>query len=196
MFRWPSRIRDFLFQTNSILCFAYFLSGKPISTPILADTSDNKASSVNTASPAVSSSGTKAPKKLWSQRRLARSCDNNEYLCIPLIFNYFYTESRNIFKWTRETIAEYQPFNPNTPDQTNTVVKDFVGDYDPNGGLLYRALNFLETHVFVDGRKSKETTLLLPVSNNLDIEPYVHVESEAVQKNVTTKQRAWITPVE
>ncbi|XP_011200910.2 putative OPA3-like protein CG13603 isoform X1 [Bactrocera dorsalis] len=100
-------------------------------------------------------------------------------------------ESRNIFKWTRETIAEYQPFNPNTPDQTNTVVKDFDGDYDPNGGLLYRALNFLETRVFVDGRKSKESTLPLTISNDLDnnnIEPYVHVEAEAVQKNVTTKQ--------
>ncbi|XP_017492312.1 PREDICTED: putative OPA3-like protein CG13603, partial [Rhagoletis zephyria] len=85
-------------------------------------------------------------------------------------------ESRNIFKWTRETIAEYQPFNPNTPDQTSKVVKDFDGDYDPNGGLLYRALNFLETRVFIDGHKSKQAASPLLVSNQLDIAPYVNVE--------------------
>ncbi|XP_050320739.1 putative OPA3-like protein CG13603 isoform X2 [Bactrocera neohumeralis] len=37
--------------------------GKPISNPVLANTTDNKASSANTAAAADSSSGTKAPKK-------------------------------------------------------------------------------------------------------------------------------------
>uniref|UniRef100_A0A0A1X4V6 Putative OPA3-like protein CG13603 n=1 Tax=Zeugodacus cucurbitae TaxID=28588 RepID=A0A0A1X4V6_ZEUCU len=37
--------------------------GKPISTPILAHTTDNKASSANTALPAISSLSTETPKK-------------------------------------------------------------------------------------------------------------------------------------
>uniref|UniRef100_W8BT61 Putative OPA3-like protein CG13603 n=1 Tax=Ceratitis capitata TaxID=7213 RepID=W8BT61_CERCA len=101
-------------------------------------------------------------------------------------------ESRNIFKWTRETIAEYQPFNPNKPDQTNVVEKDFEGDYDPTGGMLYKALNFLETRIFIDGRKSKQLAKSIPISNVLDIKPYVHVDKsnlETDHKIITTEQQ-------
>lgn len=33
--------------------------------------------------------------------------------------------------------------------------KTYEGFYDPQGGMAFRALNFLETQIFVDGRNRK-----------------------------------------
>ncbi|KAH8337227.1 putative OPA3-like protein CG13603 [Drosophila kikkawai] len=66
-------------------------------------------------------------------------------------------DSRNIFRWHKEPILEYVPFDPNTPDQSAGArnPKTYEGFYDPLGGMAFRALNFLETQIFVDGRNRK-----------------------------------------
>ncbi|XP_020817844.1 putative OPA3-like protein CG13603 [Drosophila serrata] len=66
-------------------------------------------------------------------------------------------DSRNIFRWHKEPILEYVPFDPNTPDQSAGArnQKTYEGFYDPFGGMAFRALNYLETEIFVDGRNRK-----------------------------------------
>ncbi|XP_032305497.1 putative OPA3-like protein CG13603 [Drosophila ananassae] len=66
-------------------------------------------------------------------------------------------DSRNIFRWHKEPLQEYVPFDPTTPDQSANarLPKSFEGFYDPQGGMAFRALNFLETQIFVDGRNRK-----------------------------------------
>ncbi|SPP87732.1 putative OPA3-like protein CG13603 [Drosophila guanche] len=69
-------------------------------------------------------------------------------------------DSRNIFRWSKERLQEYVPFDPSTPDQSASArnPKKYEGVYDPTGGMAFRALNLLETQVFVDGgnQKAKE----------------------------------------
>lgn len=67
-------------------------------------------------------------------------------------------DSRNIFKWHKEPLMEYIPFDPDTPDQSASAryPKGFEGFYDPTGGMAFRALNFLETQIFIDGRYRKD----------------------------------------
>ncbi|KAH8236726.1 hypothetical protein KR026_009361 [Drosophila bipectinata] len=71
-------------------------------------------------------------------------------------------DSRNIFKWHKEPLQEYVPFDPTTPDQSANArkPKSFEGFYDPQGGMAFRALNFLETQIFVDGRNRKKKEAL------------------------------------
>ncbi|KAH8268008.1 hypothetical protein KR018_005961 [Drosophila ironensis] len=66
-------------------------------------------------------------------------------------------DSRNIFRWHKEPLQEYVPFDPSTPDQSASArqPKSFEGYYDPKGGMAFRALNFLETQIFVDGRNRR-----------------------------------------
>lgn len=49
------------------------------------------------------------------------------------------------------------PFDPNTPDQSASArnPKTYEGFYDPTGGMAFRALNFLQTQIFIDGRDRK-----------------------------------------
>ncbi|KAH8318816.1 hypothetical protein KR074_006732 [Drosophila pseudoananassae] len=71
-------------------------------------------------------------------------------------------DSRNIFRWHKEPLQEYVPFDPTTPDQSANArqPKGFEGFYDPQGGMAFRALNFLETQIFVDGRNRKKKEAL------------------------------------
>ncbi|KAH8383387.1 hypothetical protein KR009_008408 [Drosophila setifemur] len=71
-------------------------------------------------------------------------------------------DSRNIFRWHKEPIQEYVPFDPSTPDQSASArnPKTYEGIYDPKGGMAFRALNFLETQIFVDGRNRKGKEVL------------------------------------
>ncbi|XP_062124398.1 putative OPA3-like protein CG13603 [Drosophila sulfurigaster albostrigata] len=66
-------------------------------------------------------------------------------------------DSRNIFSWHKEPLQEYVTFDPNTPDQSASArnAKTYEGFYDPTGGMAFRALNFLQTQIFVDGRDRK-----------------------------------------
>ncbi|XP_002072012.3 putative OPA3-like protein CG13603 [Drosophila willistoni] len=66
-------------------------------------------------------------------------------------------DSRSIFRWHKEPLQEFVPFDPNTPDQSASArtAKTYEGFYDPTGGMAFRALNFLETQIFVDGRDRK-----------------------------------------
>ncbi|XP_002054366.3 putative OPA3-like protein CG13603 [Drosophila virilis] len=66
-------------------------------------------------------------------------------------------DSRNIFRWHKEPLLEYVPFDPNTPDQSASArnPKTYEGFYDPTGGMAFRALNFLQTQIFIDGRDRK-----------------------------------------
>ncbi|XP_030573263.1 putative OPA3-like protein CG13603 [Drosophila novamexicana] len=66
-------------------------------------------------------------------------------------------DSRNIFRWHKEPLPEYVPFDPNTPDQSASArnPKTYEGFYDPTGGMAFRALNFLQTQIFIDGRDRK-----------------------------------------
>ncbi|XP_064549788.1 putative OPA3-like protein CG13603 [Drosophila montana] len=66
-------------------------------------------------------------------------------------------DSRNIFRWHKEPLLEYVPFDPNTPDQSASArnPKTYEGFYDPTGGMAFRALNFLQTQIFIDGRGRK-----------------------------------------
>ncbi|KAH8388288.1 hypothetical protein KR093_002814, partial [Drosophila rubida] len=66
-------------------------------------------------------------------------------------------DSRNIFSWHKEPLQEYTTFDPNTPDQSAGArnAKTYEGFYDPTGGMAFRALNFLQTQIFVDGRDPK-----------------------------------------
>lgn len=66
-------------------------------------------------------------------------------------------DSRNIFRWHKEPIQEYVPFDPDTPDQSASArnPKKFDSLYDPQGGMAFRALHFLDTQIFVDGRNRK-----------------------------------------
>ncbi|ALC46107.1 CG13601 [Drosophila busckii] len=63
-------------------------------------------------------------------------------------------DSRNIFRWHKEPIQEYVPFDPSTPDQSASArnPKGYEGFYDPQGGMAFRALHFLQTQIFIDGR--------------------------------------------
>lgn len=49
------------------------------------------------------------------------------------------------------------PFDPDTPDQSASArnPKKFDSLYDPQGGMAFRALHFLDTQIFVDGRNRK-----------------------------------------
>ncbi|XP_039492727.1 putative OPA3-like protein CG13603 [Drosophila santomea] len=66
-------------------------------------------------------------------------------------------DSRNIFRWHKEPIQEYVPFDPDTPDQSASArnPKKLDSLYDPQGGMAFRALHFLDTQIFVDGRNRK-----------------------------------------
>uniref|UniRef100_A0A1I8P229 OPA3-like protein CG13603 n=1 Tax=Stomoxys calcitrans TaxID=35570 RepID=A0A1I8P229_STOCA len=59
-------------------------------------------------------------------------------------------ESRSIFRWTRERLGEYQPFNPDNPDQSSHKTNHAKSSYNAEGGLVMRALHFLETQVFIN----------------------------------------------
>lgn len=73
-----------------------------------------------------------------------------------------FLDSRNIFRWHKEPLQEYVPFDPSTPDQSASArnPKSYKGFYDPEGGMAFRALNYLQNQIFVDGRdrKRKEAT--------------------------------------
>jgi len=49
------------------------------------------------------------------------------------------------------------PFDPSTPDQSASArnPKSLDSFYDPQGGMAFRALHFLDTQIFVDGRNRK-----------------------------------------
>ncbi|EDW16172.1 putative OPA3-like protein CG13603 isoform X1 [Drosophila mojavensis] len=66
-------------------------------------------------------------------------------------------DSRSIFKWHKEPLQEYVPFDPSTPDQSASArnPKTYLGSYDPEGGMTFRALNYLQTQIFIDGRNRK-----------------------------------------
>lgn len=72
------------------------------------------------------------------------------YYLLPL-------DSRSIFKWHKEPLQEYVPFDPSTPDQSANAryPKTYLGSYDPEGGMTFRALNYLQTQIFIDGRNRK-----------------------------------------
>ncbi|XP_073817623.1 putative OPA3-like protein CG13603 isoform X1 [Musca autumnalis] len=59
-------------------------------------------------------------------------------------------ESRSIFRWTRERLNEYQPFNPDNPDQSSNRKPQKTSPYNSDGGLVMRALHFLDTQVFTN----------------------------------------------
>ncbi|XP_061398758.1 putative OPA3-like protein CG13603 [Musca vetustissima] len=59
-------------------------------------------------------------------------------------------ESRSIFRWTRERLSEYQPFNPDNPDQSLNKKPQTKSPYHADGGLVMRALHFLDTQVFTN----------------------------------------------
>ncbi|KAM8703053.1 hypothetical protein ACLKA7_005399 [Drosophila subpalustris] len=79
-------------------------------------------------------------------------------------------DSRNIFKWRNEPLPEYVPFDPDTPDQSpaSRHPKTYTGFYDPTGGMAFRALNFLQTQIFVDGRSRKVERVEDEVAVELD----------------------------
>ncbi|XP_023177111.1 putative OPA3-like protein CG13603 [Drosophila hydei] len=66
-------------------------------------------------------------------------------------------DSRSIFRWHKEPLQEYVPFDPSTPDQSASAryPKAYLGSYDPEGGMTFRALNYLQTQIFIDGRDRK-----------------------------------------
>ncbi|KAI8130483.1 putative OPA3-like protein [Lucilia cuprina] len=66
-------------------------------------------------------------------------------------------ESRSIFRWTKDRIQEYQPFNPDTPNQTPPSHYQKISPYNPEGGLIMRALHFLETQVFTNVKPTVQT---------------------------------------
>lgn len=68
-----------------------------------------------------------------------------------------FLDSRNIFRWHKEPLQEYVPFDPSMPDQSASArnPKTYEGFYDPEGGMAFRALNFLQNQIFVDGRDRK-----------------------------------------
>ncbi|KAL7726886.1 hypothetical protein ACLKA6_000899 [Drosophila palustris] len=93
-------------------------------------------------------------------------------------------DSRNIFKWRNEPLPEYVPFDPDTPDQSpaSRNPKTYTGFYDPTGGMAFRALNFLQTQIFVDGRNRKVERVEDEVAVELD-----RTLGEAVTKVALTK---------
>lgn len=70
---------------------------------------------------------------------------------------------------------EYVPFDPNTPDQSapSRIPKTYKGFYDPAGGMAFRALNFLQTQIFIDGRNRKD--------NKGDVEVPVELERSQIK---------------
>uniref|UniRef100_A0A1A9WU75 OPA3-like protein CG13603 n=1 Tax=Glossina brevipalpis TaxID=37001 RepID=A0A1A9WU75_9MUSC len=53
-------------------------------------------------------------------------------------------ESRSLFRWTKERLGDYHPFDPENPDQTSTSYRQKSSE----GSRIKRALNYLETEVF------------------------------------------------
>lgn len=104
-------------------------------------------------------------------------------------------ESRSIFSWTKERIQEYHPFNPDNPDQSFHSYHT-TSSYNPEGGLVMRALHFLETQVFTNAKTmdvipfehqtSAEGPPMLSLSS---IQPIiVAVEDEQVTSTSTNRQ--------
>ncbi|XP_034485886.1 putative OPA3-like protein CG13603 [Drosophila innubila] len=84
-------------------------------------------------------------------------------------------DSRNIFTWHKDPLPEYVPFDPDTPDQSASArnPKTYKGFYDPTGGMAFRALNFLQTQIFIDGRDRKQ--------DRVDVEVPVELERSHVE---------------
>ncbi|XP_075153913.1 putative OPA3-like protein CG13603 isoform X1 [Haematobia irritans] len=90
-------------------------------------------------------------------------------------------ESRSIFRWTREKLGEYQPFNPDTPDQSSHKTNyTNSSSYNPEGGLIMRALHFLETQVLTN---TPPTTPIPHNQRSLNVDPALHLPTASV--NVT-----------
>lgn len=54
----------------------------------------------------------------------------------------FSIESRSIFRWTQERINQYQPFNPEIPNQNTSA------NPPSTHGVIKNALDYLTIHVF------------------------------------------------
>ncbi|XP_065365801.1 putative OPA3-like protein CG13603 [Calliphora vicina] len=93
-------------------------------------------------------------------------------------------ESRSIFSWTKDRIQEYQPFNPDTPNQTPASHYK-KSPYNPEGGLVMRALYFLETQVFTNFKA--QTVAVLPLEKQQDLtqltEAYLHTMTQDIEVN-------------
>ncbi|XP_037953143.1 putative OPA3-like protein CG13603 [Teleopsis dalmanni] len=103
-------------------------------------------------------------------------------------------DSRSIFKWHKEAIPEYKTFDPNTPDQTSRVTKNFQGLYNPAEGNLFKSLNFLETQIFGNRQKHQQQQQhpLLEMSNVTDTES----STEVVYTNENLTVQPELTPIE
>lgn len=95
------------------------------------------------------------------------------------IYSFYFLESRSIFRWTRERLAEYQTFNPDNPNQSSCTTSQPKSSYNPQGGLVMRALHFLETQVLTNTPPPKTSNVSQSHYDDLAI-----IDSSTIQSNL------------